>query len=143
MNGSTSADNRTNLNRVIAYCENIVDCRRVLQLQVRFKFGPMEGRRKEKKGRRIVQFPRLQLIFIIIISFQYFGETFDANLCDKTCDNCNQCGERISKDVTADAKNFTQIIKAVGNGTLTLKQCLDIPFLFPLLLLLFSFSQKS
>eukprot|EP00026_Physarum_polycephalum_P005328 Phypoly_transcript_05360.p1 GENE.Phypoly_transcript_05360~~Phypoly_transcript_05360.p1 ORF type:complete len:631 (+),score=124.01 Phypoly_transcript_05360:48-1895(+) len=89
MSGSTSSDNKTNLNRVISYCENVVDCRRVLQLQ-------------------------------------YFGETFDAELCNKTCDNCNQFGERISRDVTADAKNFTLLVKGVGNGQLTLKQCLDI-----------------
>jgi hypothetical protein len=29
MSGSTAPEHRTNLNRVIAYCENVVDCRRV------------------------------------------------------------------------------------------------------------------
>lgn len=55
----------------------------------------------------------MPLLFIIIINstFKYFGETFDTDLCNKTCDNCEHVGERQTMDVTKDAKNLVSIGK--------------------------------
>lgn len=64
--------------------------------------------------------------FDVNCTTQYFGETFDTNLCNKTCDNCQHVGERISKDVTQDAKNFVNLVKSFGNDRVTLKMCQDI-----------------
>lgn len=117
-----NADNKTNLNRVISYCENVVDCRRFLQLQVwHFYFCWCNLKCAD---------PMLQ----------YFGETFEVSKCKKTCDNCQQAGERVSKDISNDARCFAQIVKTLANGNVTLKQCLGILIQNFSLLLFLSFN---
>lgn len=45
-----------------------------------------------------------------------------------------QCGERVTKDISNDAKHIAEIVKAVGPGNITLKQCTGIQFIFFFLL---------
>lgn len=122
---SQNPDNKINLNRMIGYCENIVDCRRVLQLKVCLLYF-------------------LYFIFCFIGGFsdvfQYFGEDFDAARCNKTCDNCRLGGEKVVKDVTDAAKKFTAIVKETCNGKITLKMCMDI--LYTLFVLFYVFDRQ-
>ncbi|TLD13676.1 uncharacterized protein PgNI_03184 [Pyricularia grisea] len=74
------------LNRVIEYCENKRDCRRVEILR-------------------------------------YFGERFDKNECDASCDNCRDGGEFSIVDYTDVA---VAALKVIGRKRLTAKQCADI-----------------
>ncbi|KAL5868299.1 ATP-dependent DNA helicase sgs1 [Pyricularia oryzae] len=74
------------LNRVIEYCENKRDCRRVEILR-------------------------------------YFGERFDKNECDASCDNCRDGGEFSIVDYTEVA---VAALKVIGRKRLTAKQCADI-----------------
>lgn len=69
--------NLENLSRMVSYCENDVDCRRVLQLA-------------------------------------YLGEKFDASNCKKTCDNCSKMINFVEQDVTNQAKQLIELIKAMG-----------------------------
>ncbi|GAM24623.1 hypothetical protein SAMD00019534_077980 [Acytostelium subglobosum LB1] len=76
--GSTHAsirENMENLNRIVGYCENPVDCRRKLQLQ-------------------------------------YLGEdSFDKEMCKKTCDNCLSTDPITRRDVTEDARTLLKIVQ--------------------------------
>ncbi|TLD20516.1 hypothetical protein PspLS_08352 [Pyricularia sp. CBS 133598] len=74
------------LNRVIEYCENKRDCRRVEILR-------------------------------------YFGERFDKNECDASCDNCRDGGEFSIVDYTDVA---VAALKVIGRKRLTAKQCADV-----------------
>ncbi len=68
---------RENLREVIQFCENQVDCRRQLVLQV-FQFDEIG----------------------YVDEFQYFNERFDKSQCNRTCDNCERTNDVISVDRT-------------------------------------------
>lgn len=58
----------------------------------------------------------------------YFGERFQAAMCNKMCDNCirNQYTQNEFKDMTQDAAVAIKIIQQLGSDTVTLNQLLDI-----------------
>ncbi|ODQ50029.1 ATP-dependent DNA helicase, partial [Saitoella complicata NRRL Y-17804] len=56
----------------------------------------------------------------------YFGETFDAKECRRTCDNCREGSKFTERDVTDLAKSALSIVQAVSNSKCTLLQCMDI-----------------
>lgn len=58
----------------------------------------------------------------------YFGERFEAAMCNKMCDNCirNQYTQNEFKDMTQDAAVAIKIIQQLGSDTVTLNQLLDI-----------------
>ncbi|CAO3609581.1 unnamed protein product [Mucor hiemalis] len=58
----------------------------------------------------------------------YFGERFEAALCNKMCDNCirNQYTQNEFKDMTQDAAVAIKIVQQLGSDTVTLNQLLDI-----------------
>ncbi|KAK4476848.1 hypothetical protein RD792_016010, partial [Penstemon davidsonii] len=69
--------NTENLQRMVSYCENDADCRRLLQLI-------------------------------------HFGEKFDSQNCQKTCDNCSKNQSCVEKDVTEIAKQLVELVKMTG-----------------------------
>ena len=75
-------ENKRKLNQVVQYCENQVDCRRVLQLM-------------------------------------YFGEEFQKDTCQGTCDNCRSEKIHEIRDVTEEAKSaMKQVRDKSGSNTL-------------------------
>ncbi|XP_039120408.1 ATP-dependent DNA helicase Q-like 4A isoform X1 [Dioscorea cayenensis subsp. rotundata] len=69
--------NLENLLRMVSYCENDTDCRRLLQLI-------------------------------------HFGEKFNPENCQKTCDNCSKILCLIEKDVTDIAKQLVELVRITG-----------------------------
>lgn len=83
-----------NLNQMVHYCENNLDCRRKQILS-------------------------------------YFGEEFDPNQCERTCDNCkrNENKTRVLRDRTSEAINVLKVIRGVlslPNGKITIAQAVDL-----------------
>jgi superfamily II DNA helicase RecQ len=59
----------------------------------------------------------------------YFGETFDPNNCDKSCDNCLDDSEVVKQDVTAAALDAIKLVKSLSQGTrtkVTQNYCIDV-----------------
>lgn len=90
---------RQNLFGVISFCENTIDCRRKLQLQVLASFSRLA---------REDSHPALQ----------YFGEKFDPVNCHETCDNCRDAANAqvIRRDVTKYIQAVIKIVRAIGSG---------------------------
>ena len=81
-----------NLDQMVRYCEDMSECRRVLQLQVNKKL--------------------IKLIVRHFTFLQYFGEAFDRNQCGvmrgMDCDNClkKDKGDIESRDITDISKSL-------------------------------------
>ena len=50
------------------------------------------------------------------IVLEYFGENFNVNHCNKTCDNCKYVGHKEDKDLTAEAKDLVQLCSNLTSG---------------------------
>ncbi|KAG5456987.1 MAG: P-loop containing nucleoside triphosphate hydrolase protein, partial [Olpidium bornovanus] len=46
----------------------------------------------------------------------YFGETFDRRSCNRTCDNCRSSIATVTRDMTEDARNLTNIVRAAASA---------------------------
>lgn len=56
------------------------------------------------------------------LQLEYFGESFNKALCNKTCDNCKVGRECYEKDMTDKAKHILDILQGPRNGLNTLLQ---------------------
>lgn len=81
---------RSNLRQMIAYCENQIECRRHLILEVCIQHSLFDFRR-------------------LTFCLQYFGESFPKSQCHRTCDNCQNDLSSVEKDVTQEAQWIVEL----------------------------------
>lgn len=57
---------------------------------------------------------------------QYFGENYNSDNCNETCDNCKRKKNVVIKDVKKDACNLCKIVEKCQNKSLTIIQCVNV-----------------
>ncbi|KAI9091291.1 P-loop containing nucleoside triphosphate hydrolase protein [Phlyctochytrium arcticum] len=58
---------------------------------------------------------------------QYFGERFDAQKCNRTCDNCRRVQQNtVVKDVRSDAQAIIAMVTHLQSNSVTMTHCIDI-----------------
>lgn len=91
-----------------------------------------EGSHQQKQQQRdslreVIQFCENRIDCRRQMVLQYFGETFDASLCNKTCDNCETRADVSLVDRSDEAKSVIALLDGLGSGErITLVQLIDV-----------------
>ena len=54
-----------------------------------------------------------------VMLLEYFGESFDRQRCNGTCDNCTRPGKVVKKDYTEQVKSILQVVKMIEKSNRT------------------------
>ncbi|KAJ3145156.1 ATP-dependent DNA helicase sgs1 [Geranomyces michiganensis] len=103
---------RNNLRQMVAYCENLIDCRRQQVLAV---LEQVPVRLAGSRNFAYVGTPS-----------QYFAERFDKANCHRTCDNCKRNVKGITRDVRAEVRDIIELVKSLQHTQVTINQLIDI-----------------
>ncbi|KAL0491478.1 Q-like ATP-dependent DNA helicase [Acrasis kona] len=60
-----------------------------------------------------------------VTQLRHFGQTFDPKQCNNHCDNCINPYPIETKDFTAHAKSFIEVVRGIG-GRQSLKHCIEV-----------------